>query len=81
VLARGDDEAGSIAVVTREAGEEVLLVPILAMTGRYEFVAMAQGDAVAGWVERARSRDPDLWVVELDIPRAGQFVAQMLGGG
>jgi hypothetical protein len=81
VLAHGDDEAGSIAVVTREAGEEQLLAPVMAMSGRYDFVAMAGGEAVPVWIEKARRRDPDLWIVELDIPQAGQFVAEMLGGG
>lgn len=81
VLARGDDEAGAIAVVTREAGEERLLAPVLGLDGRYQLSEMASGDAVAGWIARARQRDPDLWVIELDIPQAGQFVDQMLGGG
>ncbi len=81
VLAHGDDTAGSIAVVTRDAGEEVLLSPVLGVSGRYEFAAMAMGAAVADWIERARRRDPDLWVLELDIPQAGQFVAEMLATG
>jgi hypothetical protein len=81
VLARGDDEAGAIAVVTREAGEERLLAAILSPDGRYRFSEMASGDAVAGWIDRARQRDPDLWVIELDIPQAGQFVAEILGEG
>jgi hypothetical protein len=42
---------------------------------------MAAGPGVADWIERARRRDPDLWVLELDIPQAGQFVAEMLGTG
>jgi hypothetical protein len=81
VLARGDDEAGSIAVVTREAGTETLNAPVLGLSGRYEFAALASGDAIAAWIEKARRRDPDLWVIELDIPQAGQFVAEMLAGG
>jgi hypothetical protein len=81
VLARGDDEAGSIAVVTRDAGVETLLAPVLGGAGRYEFAALATGEAVPAWIERARGRDPDLWVIELDIPQAGQFVADMLAGG
>lgn len=81
VLARGDDEAGAIAVVTRETGEETLRAAVLALSGRYEFAELARGDAVPAWIERARRRDPDLWVIELDIPQAGQFVAQMLDDG
>lgn len=81
VLARGDDEAGAIAVVTREGGEERLLAPVLGMDGRYHFTELASGDAVPAWITRARQRDPDLWVIELDIPQAGQFVAEILNGG
>ncbi len=80
VLARGDDEAGAIAVVTRVDHQETLLAPVLGANG-YELVAMANGDQVPGWIERARRRDPDLWVIELDIPQAAQLVAQMLMSG
>ncbi len=81
VLARGDATAGSIAIVTREAGVETLLSPMFAMTGGYEWVAIASGDAVADSIERARRRDPDLWVIELDIADAARLVAEMLGQG
>jgi hypothetical protein len=81
VLARGDDTAGSIAIVTRDAGVETLLSPMFAMTGGYEWVAIASGDAVAESIERARRRDPDLWVIELDIAGAARLVAEMLGQG
>ena len=81
VLARGDDEAGAIAIVTRDAGEEALRAAMLGAVGRYEFAELARGPDVPAWIERARRRDPDLWVIELDIPQAGQFVAEMLDGG
>ena len=81
VLARGDDEAGAIAVVTRESGQEALRAAVLGAGGRYEFVELARGEAILPWIEKARRRDPDLWVIELDIPQAGQFVAEMLSDG
>ncbi|OSZ72071.1 hypothetical protein CAP39_01480 [Sphingomonas sp. IBVSS1] len=80
VLARGDAEAGAIAVVARSGGNEELLAPVLGAAG-YEMAVMASGDAVPGWIERARRRDPDLWVIELDIPQAAQLVAQILSPG
>jgi len=80
VLARGDNEAGAIAVVTRIDNQETLLAPVLGANG-YELVAMASADQVPGWIERARRRDPDLWVIELDIPQAAQLIAQMLMPG
>ncbi|MFZ4747332.1 MAG: DUF1491 family protein, partial [Sphingomonas sp.] len=36
---------------------------------------------VAAWLERRREHDPDLWIVELDIPNAQRFVAEMSGDG
>ena len=81
VLARGDDEAGAIAVVTRESGEESLRAAVLGAGGRYEFAELARGQAVPAWIEKSRRRDPDLWVIELDIPQAGRFVAEILSDG
>jgi hypothetical protein len=78
VLARGDETAGSIAIVTREHGETALLVPVLGMDGHYDWREQARGDAIDSWIERARRMDPDLWVVELDIPDAARFVAETL---
>jgi len=80
VLARGDAEAGAIAVVARDGGTEQLLAPVLGPHG-YEMAVMASADAVPGWIERARRRDPDLWVIELDVPQAAQLVAQILSPG
>lgn len=78
VLAHGDDQSGSIAVVVRENDEDVLLAPVMAMSGGYEWVESARGEAVAGWVERARGRDPDLWVVEIEGPEARRLVTETL---
>lgn len=79
VLAKGDATAGSIAIVTRGAGETVLLAPVMAAAGGYEWAQQAAGDAISAWIERARRYDPDLWIVELDIPDAARFVAETLG--
>jgi hypothetical protein len=78
VLARGDATAGSIAVVVRDGGIDTLLSPMFAGGGSYEWVAIASGDAVAAAIDRARRSDPDLWVIELDIPDAARFIAETL---
>ncbi len=78
VLARGDATAGSIAVVVREEGIERLLAPMMAHSGGYDWIEVAAAAAIPAWVERARQRDPDLWVIELDIPDAARFVAETL---
>lgn len=78
VLSRGDKEAGSIAVVVRETGEDVMLAPVMAMSGGYAWTEAARGDAVPGWSERARNRDPDLWIVEIDVADARKFIVDTL---
>ena len=59
-----------------EGGDARLLEPLLGAGGHYEWRETAAGDAIDGWIERARRRDPDLWVIELDIPDAARFVAE-----
>ena len=76
VIARGDATAGSIAIIARDRGDTRLLEPLLGAGGGYDWREIAAGDAIAGWVDRARRRDPDLWVIELDIPDAARFVAE-----
>ncbi len=66
VLARGDEQSGSIAVVSRSKGIESVLAPVMAGAGGYQWAEAATGEAVSGWIARARGRDPDLWVVEID---------------
>ena len=78
VLAKGDATAGSIAIVTRVHGEDTLLAPMFGASGRYEWVPVAAGEAIPIWIEKARRNDPDLWVVELDIPDAARFVAETM---
>jgi hypothetical protein len=78
VLAKGDPDSGSIAVVAREAEEETVLAPVMAGDG-YALAAVASGEAVAEWIERARRRDPDLWVVEVDMAGAALLAARVLG--
>jgi hypothetical protein len=79
VLARGDATAGSIAVVTREGGSDTLLTPMFSGNGGYDWVAIASGEAIPAAIDRARRSDPDLWIIELDIPDAARFIAETLG--
>ena len=80
VLQRGDDTAGAIAIITRDRGETRALERVMAMAGGYEWREAATGDAIESWSERARQRDPDLWIIELDIPDAARFVAETASG-
>jgi hypothetical protein len=80
VLYRGDATAGAIAIIARDRGETLALERVMAMAGGYEWREAAAGDAIDSWIERARRRDPDLWIIELDIPDAARFVAETASG-
>jgi hypothetical protein len=82
VLARGDSSAGAILVVLLEKGANPrLLERVLGADGLYHWTFAANRAAdegeMRGTIERRRRFDPDLWVVELDIPSAERFAAEM----
>ena len=79
VLAKGDASAGAIVVVLTSRGAEPRL---------YERILQPEGDylwqrstdesvEVPAFIARRRRFDPDLWVVELDIPAPERFAAAM----
>lgn len=86
VLAKGDADAGAVLILTLERGENPRFfergigpegVPALIPSG-----PAAQGEAdVAAYWQRRRDRDPDLWVVELDIDGAERFAAETMVNG
>lgn len=78
VLAKGDPTAGSILVILLERGGnprafERLLQP----DGRYSWRDGGLQTEVPGFVAKRRRFDPDLWVLELDVPSAERFAAEM----
>jgi hypothetical protein len=81
VMAKGDANAGAIIVVVAERGKRVqVLERLLQASGSY-----AWGESMGGqneaefdkFLERRRRFDPDLWIVELDIPSTERFAAEM----
>ena len=85
VLARGDETAGGILLITLEKGENPRLFergvgpegePALLPAGPAG--ARDDGEVTAYW-RRRRERDSDLWVVELDIAGAERFAASVMG--
>lgn len=84
VLAKGDATAGAVLVVAQDRGQNARLWERgIGPSGDVELIAVGpQEDSQAQidyWVKRRRN-DPDLWVVELDIPQAERFAAQTLVG-
>lgn len=87
VLARGDAEAGAILILATERGENPRFfergigpegIPALVRSGPLQ--PEDPGEVVDYW-QRRRSRDPDLWVVELDIAEAERFAAETIISG
>jgi hypothetical protein len=84
VLAKGDPTAGSIILILVERGANPCLFErIVQPDGRYSWrptrQAVGSYEEVAQLIARRRRSDPDLWVVELDIPSAERFAAEMNG--
>lgn len=82
VLARGDDTAGAILLLCTERGEvKSLLERTSDLDGLYRWTPCGPQDAGSAatrdsYVQRRRDRDPDLWLIELDIPDAERFAAE-----
>jgi hypothetical protein len=83
VLAKGDATAGSILVVLLEkGGNPRILERVLQGDGLYSWVivptqAGGKAEEVPAFIARRRRFDPDLWVLELDIPSAERFADGM----
>ena len=83
VMAKGDEAAGSILVLLLEkGGNPRLFERILQADGHYRWAPSAtrgsgKGEEVPDFIARRRRFDPDLWVLELDIPSAERFADEM----
>lgn len=84
VLAKGDPQSGSIVLILNEKGRFTGCVePGRAGGGRLALhrigpdESAAPGEVDAYW-HRRRARDPDVWVIELDIPFAERFAAETI---
>jgi hypothetical protein len=87
ILARGDQTAGAILLLTYERGASPRFLergigpdgaPALLPSGPAQIAD--EGEVTAYW-QRRRSRDSDLWVVELDIAGAERFAAETIAIG
>lgn len=83
VLAKGDPTAGSVIVILLErGGNPQVLERILQPDGSYSWQASVgqvsdKTSEVPELIARRMRFDPDLWVLELDIPAAERFAAEM----
>ncbi|MFC3175080.1 DUF1491 family protein [Novosphingobium bradum] len=80
VLARGEADAGTILVVLADRGAPPRAferMPQLDGTRAWTLSRTGSaGDpqAFAEWLDRRRAQDPDLWIIELDIPQGERFI-------
>jgi hypothetical protein len=86
VVAKGDATAGAIAVILAEKGQRIsFLERLLQPDGGYAWQSARQdvgNDAeFSAFLGRRRRSDPDLWILELDIPSAERFAAEMNAAG
>lgn len=84
VLARGDAQAGGILVIAIDADparpgrRERVLERGIGPDGRIALIDTTPRDDITGYWRRRRSRDPDLWVIELDGAAAERFTAETI---
>lgn len=84
VRARGDEQAGAVLVIaTGHDATPRLMERGIGPDGRVAMIESTprDGESVDEYWRRRRSRDPDLWVVELDSPSAERFVAETMLDG
>ena len=82
LIAKGDANAGSLLLVlTERGGDPHLFERILQRDGSYGWQETVSGDAgkVSELIAKRRRFDPDLWVMELDVPSWERFAAEMIG--
>jgi hypothetical protein len=83
VLARGDSTSGSMLVILTEKGANPAVYErTLQPEGTYSWVSsggqpFGKTEEVPALIARRRRFDPDLWVIELDIPSIERFAAAM----
>jgi hypothetical protein len=80
ILRRGDAERGSLILVVAERGEaRSVMQRLLQRSGSYEWEGrkFADSRSLEQHLAKARDRDPDLWLIELDVPSAERFIAEM----
>ncbi|HMI39645.1 MAG TPA: DUF1491 family protein [Sphingomicrobium sp.] len=80
ILAKGDAERGALLLIVTERGRQVaLLERMLNAKGAYEWQqngVTSDAAASAEWLKKRRRNDPDLWLIELDVPDAERFIAE-----
>jgi len=81
VLSRGERDAGTIALVILCRGKPAALFERMPqLDGNRPFVQTREADIekpeeFSALLEQRRLRDPDLWLIEADVPDPERFIA------
>ncbi|MEH3102888.1 MAG: DUF1491 family protein [Sphingomonas phyllosphaerae] len=82
VRARGEAQGGALLILIAEGRELRAVERMRGLDDRDVLIPAGPATDAPGAVEEywrnRRSRDPDLWVIELDIPDAERFVAETI---
>jgi hypothetical protein len=84
ILAKGDEISGVILVQAMEKGAFAgLFERVPNLHGTYALMRCGPSrddgpDALESYIVRRRRSDPDLWIVELDVPEAERFAAETI---
>ncbi|WP_145203591.1 DUF1491 family protein [Sphingobium sp. B2] len=84
IIVKGDETSGVILVQALEKGKETgLFERVSNFAGGYALMRCGPSpedgpEALATYVARRRRSDPDLWIIELDIPEAERFAAETI---
>jgi hypothetical protein len=87
VLAKGDEQAGTILLLLAERGvPHGLLERALTASGDYGWRAAGPQNVEGyqefnSYIERRRRADGDCWVLELDVAGVERFAAEMIATG
>ncbi|MEO5810122.1 MAG: DUF1491 family protein [Sphingomicrobium sp.] len=82
VLRSGDPDRGSLVLVINHRGvHHAILERMLEPGGQYRWARAgsiaANSAQVADFLVRRAQVDPDSWLIELDVPNAERFIAEM----
>lgn len=86
IVSRGERDAGTIAIITLRRGQNAMLWERMpALDGKRDFTCIKSQDAekpneLTEYISRMSGRDPDLWVVELDVDNPERFIANRVNG-
>ena len=82
IIARGDPDRGVLVLLIAHRGAHVAcLERSFGVSGTYAWQrvgpeAGADDTSVNDWGTKRRRFDPDLWLIELDVPQPERFIAE-----